>query len=86
MSEKVKWVKPLELGKQLLSYIGRVENGIVCMLNVKNFLMEVTNIKAKIVMAPDTQYVTEYLVPLIPHIIWSGSHTIFLEIGMATQA
>lgn len=56
------------------------------MLNVKDFLMEIIEVKAKIVVAPDTQYMIEYLVPLIPHIIWSGSNTIFLEIGMATQA
>lgn len=56
------------------------------MLHVKDFLMEIIELKAKIVMAPDTQYVVEYLVPLIMCIIWSGSNTIFLEIGMATQA
>lgn len=56
------------------------------MLHVKDFLMEIIEVKAKIVMAPDTQYVVEYLVPLILRIIWSGSNTIFLEIGMATQA
>lgn len=56
------------------------------MLHVKDFLMEIIEVKAKIVMAPDTQYVVEYLVSLILRIIWSRSNTIFLEIGMATQA